>query len=297
MRAFLRANRRMTLPLVIIAAYILVAVLAPVVAPKDPNEIDLSYRLLGPLSDDGGFHLLGTDGLGRDVLSRVIYGTRVSLLVAAAAVLVAGVFGVALAVLAGWMQGWVASTVMRVADVVLSVPFFLLAILVVAVLGPSLVNVVICLAIVRWPRYTRVAYAGVIEARQRGFVQAARSVGAPGWWIVTRHILPEIVPVTIVVATLELGLMVLFEASLSFIGLGVQPPTASWGSMLSDGQQYIASAWWLATFPGLALFVLIFAVNILGDGVRDMLDPTYRSAAPTAGRLSRLRTHLKERHA
>lgn len=272
-----RGRRRGLIPLVVIGIYVVVAIAAPLVAPHDPDHADLAVRLAGPFADRGGSHyLLGTDGLGRDVLSRVIYGARVSISVAVATVLVSGVFGVALGVIAGWRQGWLGTVIMRIADIALSVPFFLLAILVVAVLGPSLVNVVVCLALVRWPRYTRITYAGVLETRERGFVRGTVALGATGPWIVLRHILPEVLPLAVVVATLELGLMVVFEASLSFIGLGVQPPTPSWGSMLSDGQQYVASAWWLATFPGLALFGLVLAVNLLGDAVRDRLDPTRR---------------------
>lgn len=268
-------KRRGLIPLIVVALYVLVALAAPLIAPHDPNHTDLAVRLSAP--GRHGF-LLGTDGLGRDVLSRVLYGSRVSLAVAVATVLVSGIVGVALGVIAGWRRGWLGAVIMRVADIALSVPFFLLAILVVAVLGPSLVNVVICLALVRWPRYTRIAYAGVLETKERGFVRGAVAVGATGPWIVLRHVLPEVLPLAVVVATLELGLMVIFEASLSFIGLGVQPPTASWGSMLSDGQQYVASAWWLATFPGLALFGLVLAVNLLGDAVRDRLDPTRRTS-------------------
>lgn len=268
-------RRRGLIPLIVVALYVVVALAAPLIAPHDPNHTDLAVRLSGP--GRHGF-LLGTDGLGRDVLSRVLYGSRVSLAVAVATVLVSGIVGVALGVIAGWRRGWLGAVIMRVADIALSVPFFLLAILVVAVLGPSLVNVVICLALVRWPRYTRIAYAGVLETKERGFVRGAVAVGATGPWIVLRHVLPEVLPLAVVVATLELGLMVIFEASLSFIGLGVQPPTASWGSMLSDGQQYVASAWWLATFPGLALFGLVLAVNLLGDAVRDRLDPTRRTS-------------------
>ncbi|MGA8117344.1 MAG: ABC transporter permease [Actinocatenispora sp.] len=291
-------SRTGLVPLVVIAVYVLAAVFAPLLAPHDPNHTDLAVRLAGPLAHENGVrYLLGTDELGRDVLSRLIYGARVSIIVAVAAVLLAGVFGLAVGILAGWRRGWLGTVLMRLADIVLSVPFFLLAILVVAVLGPNLVNVVVCLALVRWPRYARVAYAGVLEARQRGFVSASAALGAPGWWIVRRHIIPEVLPVSVVVATLELGLMVIFEASLSFIGLGVQPPTASWGSMLADGQQYIASAWWLATVPGVALFGLVFAVNVLGDGIRDRLDPTRRSAGPASRRLADLRARLRERHA
>jgi peptide/nickel transport system permease protein len=272
------SKRRGLIPLIVVALYLLVALAAPLVAPHDPNHADLAARLTAPGS---AHYLLGTDALGRDVLSRIIFGARVSLAVATSTVVVSCVVGVALGVIAGWRRGWLGAVIMRIADIALSVPFFLLAILVVAVLGPSLVNVVICLALVRWPRYTRIAYAGVLETRERGFVRSTAALGATGPWIVLRHVLPEVVPLATVVATLELGLMVVFEASLSFIGLGVQPPTASWGSMLSDGQQYVASAWWLATFPGLALFGLVLAVNLLGDAVRDRLDPTRRVAALT----------------
>jgi peptide/nickel transport system permease protein len=279
-------SRALTVPLVIVGLYVLLAVFAPLLAPDDPNAVALARRLLPPQAH----HLMGTDALGRDVLSRVVYGTRVSLLVAAAAVVVAGVAGVALGMVAGWRGGWLGAVVMRLVDVVLSVPFFLLAVLVVAVLGPSLVNVVVCLAIVRWPRYARVAYSTTLQTRGRGFVRAATATGASGGWILVRHVLPEVLPVAIVVGTLEFGLMVVYEASLSFLGLGVQPPTASWGSILSDGQQYIATAWWLATFPGLALFILVLAVNLLGDAARDRLDPAKRAAVTRRRFLRRPRT-------
>jgi peptide/nickel transport system permease protein len=272
-----RGIPRGLIPLAVIAVYVIVALAAPLIAPHDPNQTNLAARLLPPFSASGGArYLLGTDDLGRDVLSRVLYGARVSLAVAAVAVIASGAGGVALGLIAGWRRGWLGIVIMRVADIALSVPFFLIAILVVAVLGPSLVNVVICLAMVRWPRYTRITYATVLETRERGFVRGVVALGAPGRWIVLRHILPEVAPLAVVVGTLELGLMVIFEASLSFIGLGVQPPTASWGTMLSEGQQYVATAWWLATFPGVALFGLVLAVNMLGDAVRDRLDPTQR---------------------
>jgi peptide/nickel transport system permease protein len=273
-----RAIQRGTIPLAVVAVYVIVALAAPLIAPHAPNQTNLAARLLPPFAHSGGSqYLLGTDDLGRDVLSRVLYGARVSLAVAFFAVIVSGAGGVALGLIAGWRRGWLGIVIMRIADIALSVPFFLIAILVVAVLGPSLVNVVIVLAMVRWPRYTRITYATVLETRERGFVRGVVALGAPGRWIVLRHILPEVAPLAVVIATLELGLMVIFEASLSFIGLGVQPPTASWGTMLSEGQQYVATAWWLATFPGLALFGLVLAVNLLGDAVRDRLDPTRRT--------------------
>jgi peptide/nickel transport system permease protein len=268
----------------VVVIYVIVALAAPLVAPHDPNQTNLATRLLPPFSSaGGGRYLLGTDDLGRDVLSRVIYGARVSLAVAAVAVILSGTGGVALGLIAGWRRGWLGVLIMRIADIALSVPFLLIAILVVAVLGPSLVNVVICLAMVRWPRYTRITYATVLETRERGFVRGVVALGAPGRWIVLRHILPEVAPLAVVVATLELGLMVIFEASLSFLGLGVQPPTASWGTMLAEGQQYVATAWWLATFPGRALFGLVLAVNMLGDAVRDRLDPTRRVGRRAGG--------------
>jgi peptide/nickel transport system permease protein len=273
----------------VVVIYVIVALAAPLVAPHNPNQINLGARLLPPFSSSGGVrYLLGTDDLGRDVLSRVIFGARVSLAVAAVAVIVSGIGGVALGLIAGWRRGWLGVLIMRIADIALSVPFLLIAILVVAVLGPSLINVVICLAMVRWPRYTRITYATVLETRERGFVRGVVALGAPGRWIVLRHILPEVAPLAVVVATLELGLMVIFEASLSFLGLGVQPPTASWGTMLAEGQQYVATAWWLATFPGLALFGLVLAVNMLGDTVRDRLDPTRRVGRRAGGIATRL---------
>jgi peptide/nickel transport system permease protein len=286
-----RGIPRGLIPLAVVVIYVIVALAAPLVAPHDPNQTNLATRLLPPFSSGGGDrYLLGTDDLGRDVLSRVIYGARVSLAVAAVAVTLSGTGGVALGLIAGWRRGWLGVLIMRIADIALSVPFLLIAILVVAVLGPSLVNVVICLAMVRWPRYTRITYATVLETRERGFVRGVVALGAPGRWIVLRHILPEVAPLAVVVATLELGLMVIFEASLSFLGLGVQPPTASWGTMLAEGQQYVATAWWLATFPGLALFGLVLAVNMLGDAVRDRLDPTRRVGRRAGGTgLRRLR--------
>ena len=279
-----RGIPRGLIPLAVVVIYVIVALAAPLVAPHDPNQTNHATRLLPPFSSaGGGRYLLGTDDLGRDVLSRVIYGARVSLAVAAVAVILSGTGGVALGLIAGWRRGWLGVLIMRIADIALSVPFLLIAILVVAVLGPSLVNVVICLAMVRWPRYTRITYATVLETRERGFVRGVVALGAPGRWIVLRHILPEVAPLAVVVATLELGLMVIFEASLSFLGLGVQPPTASWGTMLAEGQQYVATAWWLATFPGLALFGLVLAVNMLGDAVRDRLDPTRRVGRRAGG--------------
>lgn len=269
-----------TIPGVVLAVYVAAALFAPIISPQNPVVGRLASRLAAPLTSSGThFYILGTDALGRDVLSRMIYGTRVALVVAVSAVVIAGVAGVVLGVVAGWSRRWVGVVIMRIADMTLSVPFLLLAILVVAVLGPNLINVVVVLALTRWPRYARVAYASALETRERGFVRAAVALGAGGPWIMRHHLLPEILPLAVVIGSLELGLMVLFEASLSFLGLGVQPPTPSWGSMLSDGQQYIATAWWLTTFPGLALFGLVLCANLVGDAVRDRLDPRLATVA------------------
>ncbi|MHB1681355.1 MAG: ABC transporter permease [Bacilli bacterium] len=203
----------------------------------------------------------------------MIYGARVSLMVSAAAVLISGTIGGALGVLAGYYQKTIGSLIMRFADIVLSVPFLLLAILTVAVLGPNLINLILVLSMTRWPRYTRVAYGQTLSVVNQDFVKSSKSLGATPNRLITTHIFPEVIPSLIVVATLEVGLMIMFEAALSFLGLGVQPPNPSWGSMLTEGQQYIYSAWWLATFPGLAIFLVVLSVNLLGDHVRDRLDP------------------------
>lgn len=265
-------------PLAMLALAAFAAVFPYVLAPNHPDLTGLGTRLKAPGTVANGTHyLLGTDSLGRDVLSRVIWGTRTSMMVAVIAVLAGGVVGSLLGILAGTRRRIVGSVIMRFADMVLSIPFFLLAILVVAILGPSLTNTVIVLATVRWPRYARVAFGQTLEAHSREFVKSSVAVGVGPWRLFSRHILPEVLPSLIVVSTLEVGLMIIYEAALSFIGLGAQPPTPSWGAMLSEGQQYVATAWWIATFPGLALFVIVVSVNRLGDLLRDRLDPRERS--------------------
>ena len=264
-------------PIAILAVFVLTAICAPLLAPYDPNAQNLVGRLKPPGTVSRSFYYwLGSDELGRDLLSRIIYGTRVSLLVAVLSVLLSGACGTALGLIAGYRRGWVETAVMRIADVFLSIPAVLLAIITVAVLGPSLVNVVLVLALTRWPRYARVAHAQTLATAGMAYVENAVLSGGGNARILFRHILPNIAGTLIVVATLEFGLMVLFEAGLSFLGLGVQPPTASWGSMLSTGRNYVATAWWVATLPGLCLFALVLTVNLPGDAVRDRLDPHFR---------------------
>lgn len=264
-------------PLVIVAVCALAALLAPWLAPHDPNAQNLVARLKPPGTVSRGIqYWLGSDELGRDLLSRVIYGARVSLIVAVFGVVLSGTVGTALGMLAGYRRGIVEVLVMRVVDVFLSIPAVLLAIITVAVLGPSLVNVVLVLALTRWPRYARVAYGQTLTVATMPYVRLSALMGAGAGRVLLRHVLPNIVGAISVVATLEFGLMVLFEAGLSFLGLGVQPPTASWGAMLSTGRNYVATAWWIATLPGLCLFALVLAVNLTGDAVRDRLDPRFR---------------------
>lgn len=262
---------------VILAMLVAMALFAPLVAPLDPNQQNLLARLKAPGHVARGVtYLLGSDELGRDVLSRVIYGARVSLLVAFTSVILSGIFGSLLGMVAAFYRGWIETVIMRIVDIVLSVPAILLAIITVAVVGPSLYTVVIVLAFTRWPRYARVAYGQTLSVANMPYVRLSRFMGA-GWpRLLGRHILPNIAGPLIVVATLEFGLMVLFEAGLSFLGLGVQPPTSSWGAMLSVGRNYVATAWWIATFPGLALFLLVLSINLIGDYTRDRLDPRSR---------------------
>lgn len=261
-------------PVALIALFVLAAVFAPLLAPYDPNSQNLIGRLKPPGTTSRAFHYwLGSDELGRDLLSRIIFGARASLLVAFASVLLSGTFGVAAGMIAGYRRGVVELVIMRVVDVFLSIPAILLAIITVAVLGPSLINVIVVLALTRWPRYARVAYGQTLAVANMPYVKLSALMGASVFRVLGMHVLPNIMGAVSVVATLEFGLMVLFEAGLSFLGLGVQPPTASWGAMLSTGRNYIANAWWVATFPGLSLFLLVLAVNLIGDTVRDRLDP------------------------
>jgi peptide/nickel transport system permease protein len=272
-----RQTWRWVIPLAIIGGVVLLALLAPWVAPYDPNGQNLLGRLKPPGTQSRAWlYLLGSDELGRDVLSRLIHGARVSLMVAFAAALLSGTVGVILGMLAGLLRGRVEAVVMRVVDVFMSIPAILLAILTVAVLGPGLINVILVLALTRWPRYARVAYGQTLSIANMPYVKLALQMGAGTTRILWRHVFPNLVGAVTVVATLEFGLMVLFEAGLSFLGLGVQPPTASWGSMLSTGRNYLETAWWIATLPGLCLFVLVLSINLLGDALRDRWDPRLR---------------------
>ncbi len=263
----------------LLIAFVVVAVFAPLLAPFDPSRQSLILRLRPPGSagPQGMTYLLGTDDLGRDLLSRVIYGARASMFVAVASVSVSLLIGTALGMLAGWRRGWVEIVIMRFVDVMLSIPAILLAVLAVAVAGPGFQTLILVLGLTRWPRYARVAYAQTLQVANLPYIRAAELAGASGPRLLLRHVLPNIAGPLLVVATAEFGLMILFEAGLSFLGLGIQPPTPSWGTIMSAGRQYIERAWWLTVFPGGCLFLLVLSVNVLGDWVRDRLDPRART--------------------
>ena len=255
----------------LLAAMVLTAVFAAGIAPFDPNEQDVARRLLPPLSMP---HVLGTDHLGRDILSRILFGTRVALIVGTTAVLISGTIGVALGLISGYFGGWVDDVTAWLVNVQLSFPFILLAITVVAVLGGGLRNLIVVLALTGWVVYARVVRAETLALRERDFVQAARALGVHLTRILLRHILPNALTPVIVIATFEMARMIVSEAALSFLGLGVEPALPSWGAMLADGRTYLSSAWWVATFPGLAIAFTVLGANLLGDWLHTELDPS-----------------------
>jgi len=262
---------------IIVLCLVAMAIFAPWLAPVDPNKQNLLGRLKPPGTEiRGTTFLLGSDELGRDLLSRVIYGARISLSVAVLSVLLSGITGTLLGMAAGYFRGTVETVIMRLVDIFLSIPAILLAIITVAVLGPGFINVVLVLGLTRWPRYARVAYGQTLSVANMPYVRLSRAMGASWIRVLGLHVLPNIVAALSVVATLEFGLMVLFEAGLSFLGLGVQPPTASWGAMLSVGRNYVSNAWWIATFPGICLFLLVLSINLIGDALSDYLNPKSR---------------------
>jgi peptide/nickel transport system permease protein len=256
----------------------LVAVGAPWLAPQDPVRQSLRGRLAPPTLEgtDGRAHLLGTDHLGRDVLSRVIWGARVSLLIGFAAVSVGGLLGATLGILAGYRGGWTDSVIMTLADAQLAFPFILLAIGIIAVLGPSFPTLIVVIGLSGWMSYARVLRSQVLVLRSREFVDAIHALGGSIGRVVVRHILPNVLSSLVVIATLELARSIVLEATLSFLGLGIQPPTPSWGGMVHEGREYLDSAWWISTSPGLVLMLTSLVVSRTGDWLRDLLDPTLR---------------------
>ena len=270
------ARRRTALfGVVVILLVIVTALAAPLLSPFDPIEQDIGNRLKPPGWRDasGVRHILGTDHLGRDLLARVIFGARPALLVGAAAVLISGVLGMAMGLVSGYFGGRSDDVIMRLADIQLAFPFILLAIAVIGVLGPSLPTIIAVIGVSSWVVYARVVRGAVLSLREREFVQAAQALGGRDGRVVVRHILPNAFTPWLVVATLDMARVIVIESALSFLGLGVQPPTPTWGGMLADGRVYISTAWWLATFPGLAILATVLGINLFGDGLRDTLDP------------------------
>lgn len=261
------------------AATVAAALLAPVIAPASPTSVALGSRLLPPMARDrvGVLHPLGTDPLGRDVLSRIVYGARISLIVGAASVALAGVLGLTAGLVSGYVGLAVDTVIMRIVDLQLAFPFILLALAIVALLGPSVTNIVLVFVFTSWPVYARTARASVLVIRSLEYVEAARSAGAPASRVLLRHVLPNASGPMLVVASFEMARVIIAEAAMSFLGLGIRPPTPTWGNMLADGRAYIRDAWWLSTFPGLAIMLLAGSVNFIGDAVRDALDPRLRS--------------------
>lgn len=257
----------------ILSTIVFMAIAAPLVSPHDPYDTNLSNRLLPPMSKG---HLFGTDPMGRDLLSRVIYGTRISILVSLTAVFIAGLFGTFVGLLSGFYGGWPDRIVMRFVDVQLSFPFVILALTIAAILGPSLKNIIITLAVSNWVLYARLVRGEVLGIKQKQFIQAAFTIGLRNWRIIATNIFPNVAAPVIVLASLEVGRMIITEAAISFLGFGIQPPTAAWGNILAEGRDYMTTAWWLTVFPGLAIVITTLTVNQLGDWLREKLDPKLR---------------------
>jgi peptide/nickel transport system permease protein len=261
--------------LVIILILTITAIFAPALAPYDPIRGNLAERLTPPCWQEGGStaHILGTDLLGRDVLSRLIYGARTSLLVAIIAILISGSIGSSLGIIAGYLGGWVDILIMRTVDIALSFPVILLALILAATLGPSFVNIIIVISLALWAEYARMARGESLKIKGMDFVALAKVAGCSRISIILRHIFPNAANSLVTLATLQVGLVVIFEASLSFLGVGIPPPNPSWGSMISEGRSYIISAWWLSVFPGLAIMFVVLSFNLVGDAITELLNP------------------------
>jgi peptide/nickel transport system permease protein len=261
--------------LIIVVSVTALAIFAPLIAGHDPAKTDVANRLLPPFWLDGGDldYLLGTDNLGRDVLSRLIFGSRISLLVGISSVVLAGIIGMVLGLVAGFYGKFWDFVIMRTVDSFLAIPNILFMLILLAVLGPSVVTLILVLGGTSWVVYARMVRGETLSVKERDYVRSAQAIGASNFRIITKYILPNVMSSFIVIATLSVASTIILEASLSFLGLGIQSPDVSWGLMLSDGRQYIATSWWVATFPGVAITITVLGVIFLGDWLRDILDP------------------------
>jgi peptide/nickel transport system permease protein len=262
--------------LVLVSLMVFMAIFANLISPMDPTSQSIGNRLLSPMERNtaGELHVLGTDNLGRDILSRVIHGSRISLAASFTAVLITAFVGLMLGLVSGYVGRWVDSVMMALVNLQLAFPFMLLALAIIALLGANLVNLVIVFVVTGWPIYARTIRAAVLGLKEREFVEAARAIGGSHSRIILRHLLPNVVSPLTVLASFMVAQLIILEAALGFLGLSVQPPTPTWGNMLADGRQYIQDAWWLSAFPGIAIMITAAGVNFIGDGLRDILDPT-----------------------
>jgi peptide/nickel transport system permease protein len=272
---FLQLN--FLIPVTVLSLTLIAAIFSAQLAPYDPLQTSLSQRLAPPAFAGGTeAHLLGTDKLGRDILSRIIYGSRVSLSVSLLVILITSVIGTALGIVGGYLGGWVDSLLMRVTDVSLAFPGILIALLLAVLLGPSFTTVVLAISLIGWAPYSRLIRGEVLKLRNADFVLQARIIGCSPLRIMITHIFPNIINPLLILASLSVGLIILLESTLSYLGAGVPPPVATWGSMISDGRGLIDSAWWISFFPGLATCLVVLSGNFLGDWLRDRLDPRLR---------------------
>jgi ABC-type dipeptide/oligopeptide/nickel transport system permease subunit len=264
---------------ILLAAVLLVSISFPLFYPVDPLEQHLLARLTPPVWQVGGNwqHVLGTDNLGRDILARLLYGSRVSLTVGFSSVLVAELVGILLGLVSGYYGGKLDSFIMRIADIFMAYPFMLLTISIIAVLGTSIFNLILVLGLSDWVTYARTIRGSVLSLKKKEFVEASRAIGTPHRAVIFRHILPNVISPLLVLGTLRVANIIIWESGLSFLGMGVPPPMPTWGRMLAEGRLYITDAWWLVTLPGLAIMLTILSVNLLGDGLRDALDPRLRN--------------------
>jgi peptide/nickel transport system permease protein len=271
-------------PGAILAALVLTAVFAAFLAPQSPTAGDITAKLIPPVWMERGTseHPLGTDRFGRDVLSRIIYGSRISLLVSLIAIGVAGTFGTVLGLVSGYRGGLTDVLLMRLTDIALSLPIILIAVVMVAVTEPSFRNVIIVIALLLWPRFARQIRGETLAVKEQDFVALAVVAGRSSTWIISRHIFPNVVPTLLVISTLQVGYVILLEGTLSFLGVGVPPPNPAWGLMIADGRGFLATAWWISLFPGLAMLLTVLAVNLMGDWLRDHLDPKLRQVGSRA---------------
>ncbi|MDR3331587.1 MAG: ABC transporter permease [Synergistaceae bacterium] len=260
---------------IIICAVVFIALFADVLTPYEPDTIDLMAMTTPPAWVDGGSgaYLLGTDVLGRDVLTRILIGSRISLIVGIFAVVVAGLIGTVFGILSGYCGGWVDALIMRITDSFHSIPMILFGMVALAVVGPGMTTLICVIGITSWPFYARMIRSETLSLKNQEFVRAARTIGTSTFMIMAKHILPNVMPSFIVVSTLSVAGSILTEATLSFLGLGIQPPQVTWGVMLADGRNYLATNWWISTFPGIALSTTVLGIMLLGNWLRDVLDP------------------------